>query len=94
MGSGSRRHFFVSKQLAFHPYVGVKVALIKHVRTRSELFLPVVGSLGTRIKNDFWGFGPMLGAEAKWFWGTHFNVFGSAAGTIMWGGFSPPTATS
>ncbi len=82
------RHFFVSKRLAFHPYVGVKVALIdQHVRTRSELFLPYSTNLSTKIKNDFWGFGPMLGGEGKWFLGTHFNVFGSAAASILWGEF-------
>lgn len=81
------RHYFVSPRLAFHPFVGLKSAWInQNQNTKSKYFLDQL-HLKTKTENDFWGIGPQLGMEGKWFLGSCFNLFGSVAGSLLWGDF-------
>ncbi len=82
------RNYFISPRVAFHPYVGLKTAWIsQHVRTSSQVFFPIAESLKTKDRNGFWGIGPQLGVEGKWFLDYGFNLFASGGGSILWGDF-------
>ena len=82
------RHYFVSRKLAFHPFIGIKSAWIaQHIHTQASLVSPTTDVLHLNIKNDFWGIGPTLGIDGKWFMSHHFNLFGSIAGSLLWGTF-------
>ncbi|MES2121996.1 MAG: Lpg1974 family pore-forming outer membrane protein [Chlamydiota bacterium] len=82
------RNYFVSSKLALHPFVGLKTGWInQNQHTSAKLFVPVSTNLKTKTDNDFWGIGPNVGLEGKWFIGNCFNLFGSAAGAILWGDF-------
>jgi hypothetical protein len=82
------RHYFVSPNLAFHPYLGLKSAWIsQHVKTSNNLFFPWIGPLKTKQKNGFFGLGPQLGIEGKWFLDYGFHLFTSGGGSLLWGDF-------
>lgn len=82
------RNYFVSSKLAFHPFIGVKTGWInQNQHVNSKLFFPEVTQVKTKTDNDFWGIGPSAGVEGKWFIGNCFNLFGSAAGALLWGDF-------
>lgn len=82
------RNYFISPKVALHPFVGVKTAWISQIkRSHSEVFSPFVGVLTSKDRNDFWGIGPDFGLEGKWFVVSGFNLFGSAAGALLWGDF-------
>lgn len=82
------RDSFVSPQLAFHPFAGIKTAWIdQSARVHSEVFSPRSMILRSKDQSDFWGIGPSLGCEGKWFLDYGFHLFGSAAGAILWGNF-------
>jgi hypothetical protein len=82
------RHYFISSACALHPYFGIKTAFISQIkRSSSEVFSPFFGTLTTKDKNGFWGVGPDIGIEGKWFVISGFNLFGSAGGAILWGDF-------
>ena len=82
------RNYFISSKVAFHPYVGIKGAWISQTkRSYSAVFYPFVGTLNSRDRNDFWGVGPDIGVEGKWFIVSGLNLFGSAGGAIIWGDF-------
>ena len=82
------RNYFISSHVAFHPYAGIKTAMISQTkRSYSEVFSPFVVTLNSKDRNDFWGIGPDIGLEGKWFIASGLNLFGSAAGSILWGEF-------
>lgn len=83
------RHFFISPSVAFHPYFGLKTSFISQIRrSYSEVFSPFSGTLTSKDKNGFWGIGPDLGMEGKWFLVSGLNLFGSAGGALLWGDFN------
>jgi Legionella pneumophila major outer membrane protein precursor len=82
------RSYFASPQLALHPYVGIKAAWItQHIRGRETVFFPLQAALKTRQKNAFWGVGPALGLEGKWFLDYGLHLFASGGGALLWGDF-------
>jgi hypothetical protein len=82
------RHYFISPQVAFHPYFGINTAFISQTkRSYSRVTSPFVGTLNSKDRNDFWGIGPDIGLEGKWFVFSGFNLFASAAGALFWGDF-------
>lgn len=89
------RHYFVSRNLSFHPFIGLKTAWI-------DLEQDVTysggqentGDLGLGVNNvsvddesDFWGLGPHTGVNTSWFLGNGFSVFGNLAGALLYGNF-------
>ncbi len=81
------RNYFVSPKLAFHPYLGLKGAVIdQHVNTHSHFISGPL--LKAKDKNDFWGIGPSMGLEGKWFLDYGFHLFSSLGGAILWGDFT------
>jgi hypothetical protein len=82
------RSYFMSPKIALHPYAGLKTAWIsQHVRTKSAIFSPSVETVSTKEKNGFWGIGPQIGIDGKWFLGYGFNLFALGGGSLLWGQF-------
>jgi hypothetical protein len=82
------RSYFTSPKIAFHPYLGLKTAWIaQHIRGHQAVFSPSSIALKTEQKNTFWGVGPSLGLEGKWFLDYGLNLFASGGGALLWGDF-------
>ncbi len=82
------RPYFISPLIAIHPYFGIKTAWISQTRRSfSKLFLPALIDFKTKTRNDFWGIGPDIGLEGKWFVRSGFNLFAGAGVALFWGDF-------
>lgn len=85
------RNYFISPKVAFHPFAGIKAAWIdqsQRASSKVNIAIPAeVTHIQTKGKNRFWGVGPDLGLESKWFIGNGFNLFGSMAGALLWSDF-------
>jgi len=88
------RKYWVSNDLSLRPYIGLKGGWIdQSLRLRYEDL--IVNNVNTdtvgkeRLKNDFWGIGPVGGLNTKWRlrnFGTHFpSLFGDFSVATMWG---------
>jgi len=82
------RDFFISPKLSVHPYVGLKTAWIdQRARSVSDVFFPSAMTLKSKDRNNFWGIGPSLGFDGKWFLDYGFYFLSSIGGAILWGDF-------
>ncbi|MBI3211213.1 MAG: MOMP family protein [Simkania negevensis] len=95
------RAFFISKQLSFRPFAGLKSAWVEqnqHVRYTggSPVALPgtAFSGLGLDLNtvevkddNDFWGMGPRLGFNTTWSLGCGFSLVGNIDGALLVGLF-------
>lgn len=91
--------FFISKMVAFRPFVSVKTSWIDldqdALYTASQLndFLfpgpnQTVGlDFKSKNRSRFWGLGPQIGINSKWFLGNRFSLFNDLAGSILYGYF-------
>lgn len=85
-------HFVIDPVLQLHPYVGLKAASINQT-VYTNWFTPVVATTFTQatetLKNDFSGFGPMLGTNSTWtlYHGSDqsFNLIGNLAAGLLYG---------
>jgi hypothetical protein len=86
------RSYFLSRYLSLRPHFGVKSAWIHQ---KVDFNFPLGDQLGssdvtsqdTKIKNDFWGIGPRVGAGGKWMFCRHFGLYGGVSGALLWGHF-------
>ncbi len=87
------RDFFVSKYLAFNPYVGVRGTWF--YETRNVSYIQSTGA-GVNIQdvNNFSGVGPMAGVNAKLYFGRHFSLFGNAGTSLIWGRFKVSSSST
>jgi hypothetical protein len=85
------RRFFVSKFLSFRPQFGIETAWIFQRRhfSMKKPFDIITQSTSDSIhgKCHDWGIGPRAGVEGTWFFTTHFSVFGSINGALLWSHF-------
>lgn len=89
--------FFVSSNLAMHPFVGLQSTWIdqnQRIYTHSfinalETFLPVSGDVDTNLntKSDFWGIGPKLGTDLSWYMSKNFKLLATAEAALLQGFF-------
>lgn len=90
------RNYFISPKIAFRPHWGLQSSWIdlEQVVRYSGGELPVttnqdggigVNTVHVRDDSDFWGLGPRVGINTKWFIGKGFNIFGDAAGALLFG---------
>jgi hypothetical protein len=82
----------LASSLTFKPFFGVRGTRIRQsVRaevTTDILFAPDTLATGTRTWNDkqrFTGIGPVLGFQGDWNIGKGFGIYGSAAGSVLYG---------
>jgi hypothetical protein len=100
------RSFFISSHNSFRPHIDVKSAWIDidHdvIYTASGLGGILRDHVGqdfkTKERLNFWGVGPRVGIDSKWYLGYGFHIFGDAAASILYGKFTtlqrdffPPT---
>lgn len=96
------RAYFISGKLSFRPHYGVKAAwfdLEQIVRytggspgTVPGANVPeIVGLNGNTVHIEdtchFWGVGPRVGFNTKWYLGNGFTFFGNLAGALLYGYF-------
>lgn len=93
------RSYFISRMLSFRPFIGVKSTWLdlhqKVVYTASSLndflFPGPERTVGLDFKsksgNHFWGIGPRIGFDSKWFLGNGFHLFSDLATALLYGYF-------
>ncbi|MCB1110174.1 MAG: MOMP family protein [Chlamydiia bacterium] len=103
------RSYFYSQYLAFRPHFDLKTTWIdidQDVQITASSInggtRPVnTDGLDFKTKDDcrFWGLGPRVGIDSKWFLGYGFHIFGDLAGSVQYGYFKtearefvPPSA--
>ncbi len=84
------RWFYVSRNLALRPHIGLKSAWIR--QRVGEHFTKLGGVLRAQSStNNFWGVGPCGGLNTTWTFATvnthNFSFFGDFAGALMYGHF-------
>lgn len=81
------------------PYVGLRSAWIRqhaNIGYTGGIFqigilsagVPLEGTDGVHLKNDFWGLGPRLGVEPRYTLGCGFSLYGNAAVSGLLGVYS------
>ena len=93
------KSYFLSKMVMFRPFISVKSAWIdldqNVTYTASSLndflFPGTAQTVGHDFKsknsNNFWGIGPRIGVDSKWFLGNGFSLFSDIAGALLYGYF-------
>jgi hypothetical protein len=89
------RAYFVSRTLSFRPHWGLKSAWIDQQQiTRYTGGTANDNNLGLGVNTvhvkddcDFWGLGPRVGVDSKWYLGCGFSIFGNVAGALLFGHF-------
>lgn len=92
------RAYFISGKLSFRPHWGLKTAWfdqeqvvryaggIVDAATPNELGLEG-NTVHIKDDCDFWGLGPRVGIDSKWYLGYGFSLFGNVAGALLFGHF-------
>lgn len=92
------RSFFLSKDFSFNPYIGLKGTWLDirqkthYVRTAEYSILSLFfeyesPDFKADTKSNFWGFGPRVGFESKYYLNHGFNFFGDFSASILYGFF-------
>lgn len=92
------RNFFLSKNYSVRPYVSLKGAFIDikqkllftQVQNASllNLFLEFRGDeFKANLSSNYWGVGPRIGFENKYYFNNGLNIFGDFAAAILYGHF-------
>lgn len=84
------RQFFLSRNLSLRPSIGLQSAWIRqdlHVKYKEAPFGGTTGSLIYKFDNDFWGIGLQGSLDTRWRISSHFGLYGSASGSLLWGPF-------
>jgi hypothetical protein len=91
------RSYRVSKSLSLEPFLGIKAGTIRQAIRAHYYDLTIDTVLTTnqgkeRLKNNFWGIGPMGGINTKWqirkFGCHHFHLFGDFSMATLWGSWT------
>ncbi len=88
------QNYWISKGLLLRPFLGIKGGWINQ-SIHGEYFDLTISSVLTsnsgseRLKNNFWGIGPLGGLNSKWrvfnFGSIFFDFFGDVSMATMWG---------
>lgn len=96
------RSYFFSHDLALKPTIGLKTSWIQqHASSmRNSAIAPASSSTAaggitglqtlenSKRKNNFWGIGPKIGIDTKWYIVSSFSLYGSVEAALLWGKFS------
>jgi hypothetical protein len=83
------RHYFVSKDLSFRPHFGLKnswIQLNQDLRFEGNR-IPASKIVENFETSKFWGIGPEMGVDSKWYLCNGFSIFGAASGSLLYGYF-------
>lgn len=80
------RNFYVSRNLSFRPHLGLVSAWINLKEYVQYTGGTQIGNNTVHVKdrNDFWGIGPRVGANGKWYLTNGFSLMGSASGALTY----------
>jgi hypothetical protein len=93
------RAYYISGKLSFRPHWGMKAAwmnqeqIIRYTGGSPDAAVnpTVVGLSGNTVhiddECDFWGIGPRVGFDTKWYLGYGFSIFGNLNGALLFGYF-------
>ena len=92
------RSYFMSKNFTVRPHLSLKGSWldlkqkVHYVQTKNPDFLSILfefegPDFKADIKSNFWGVGPRIGADTKYFIGNNVNFFGDFAASILYGHF-------
>lgn len=92
------RAYYVSGKLSLRPHWGVRSSWMNIEKTTYYNGTPScqddVSSLGlgcnffsVKDNSDFWGLGPRVGCDSKWYLGNGVSIFGNIAGALTYGFF-------
>jgi hypothetical protein len=80
--------YHISRYVVFHPFFGVRAAWIDQTYVaryggdwQSESGVKFIG------KNDFWGVGPRIGVNTKWYLGADFELLANISTSFLIGDF-------
>ncbi|HEY4254834.1 MAG TPA: Lpg1974 family pore-forming outer membrane protein [Chlamydiales bacterium] len=79
------RPYLLRNNFSLHPFVGVRGAVIHQHDEITETF--VSSTLFHHETNRFYGAGLRAGSQARWLLGSGWSLFGSLAGSIVYGTF-------
>lgn len=81
------RNYFVSRYLSLRPSFGLMTSWF--YQNRRIHYHDAVSDAKFRIHghNNFWGIGPRGQIQANWYFDSHFSLYGSAIGGLLWGTF-------
>lgn len=82
------REYYNSYNLSFRPHIGLATTWINQKQTTRY----TAGELGintvqVKDKCDFWGLGPRMGLNSKWYLTSGFSLFGNASASLFYGLF-------
>lgn len=82
------RGFFVEKYLSLRPHIGLMTAWITQ-NQKSQYTGGVLGFNTTTVNqhNKFWGIGPRIGLDTKWYSCNGFSLIGNVSGGLPYGKF-------
>lgn len=88
------RDFSASKWLSLRPFFGLRSAWIRQhytvdYKNVSSLFQngPSFDLYKVHMINNYWGFGPRIGLNSQWGFGSGFSFYGNAAIAVLYGYF-------
>jgi len=93
------RAYYISSKLSYRPFWGLKTAWIDQEQiVRYTGGKSVQSSIGENLglsnntvhiqdDCDFWGLGPRVGVDSKWYLGYGVSIFGNVAGALLFGLF-------
>ncbi len=98
---GIGRNYFVSKLLSFRPSIGLQATWLntqqKIYYTGGNTFTvpntpvvmagPGVNTTHVKERSRYWGMGPRLGLDSKWYLTNGFSIFGNGSTSLLYGLF-------
>jgi hypothetical protein len=85
------RMFQIGEHFSIKPYLGFKAAWIEQKLTAFygdlNSFSSFIGSVRSKNRCNFQGYGAELGIDGKWDLGAGFDLFGAIEGALFWGNF-------
>ena len=80
------RNYFLSRAFAVHPLFGLDAAWIEQHR-RCHFVTSSSDHISLKSRNDFWGIGPILCLNSRYYMGKDYSVYGNVSGNLLWGIF-------
>jgi hypothetical protein len=87
------RNYFISKNIALHPHMGLRGAFIYQNYKADYVGVfrftngALSGNTNYKADNDFKGVGLRAGTDFLWHFSSHWGLFGKAAGALFYGHF-------
>ncbi|MBS0625987.1 MAG: hypothetical protein JSS32_08055 [Verrucomicrobia bacterium] len=76
------RSYFVSRYFYLRPFMGSRTAWIRQL---ARMTFKTPGTVYSHMRNDYVGGGLRLGADSKWFFARHWNLFTGVSASTLYG---------